>query len=150
MPCVGNVTFLNQVLQCPALVTWFLLFLSTFQKCLETGENKKCIETGHTQHFPPPSWVPKARSGARDVYNSWTGHHLTIHSGPAGWRPAYIQKAGDPVVEIYAHFRPIFLGWQIVSANFFAFWMYEGRPCPCENNEKSIVVKIGIHLLTIL
>ena len=28
------------------------------------------------------------------------------------------------VVEIYALFPPIFLGRQIVSANFFAFWMY--------------------------
>ena len=28
------------------------------------------------------------------------------------------------VVEIYALFLPIFLGWQIVPANFFAFWMY--------------------------
>ena len=28
------------------------------------------------------------------------------------------------VVEIYALFPPIFLGWQIVSANIFAFWMY--------------------------
>ena len=28
------------------------------------------------------------------------------------------------VVEIYALFLPIFLGWQIVSANFFAFCMY--------------------------
>ena len=28
------------------------------------------------------------------------------------------------VVEIYALFPPIFLGWQIDPANFFAFWMY--------------------------
>ena len=28
------------------------------------------------------------------------------------------------VAQIYALFPPIFLGWQIVSANFFAFWMY--------------------------
>ena len=28
------------------------------------------------------------------------------------------------VVEIYALFPPIFLGWQIVPAIFFAFWMY--------------------------
>ena len=31
------------------------------------------------------------------------------------------------VVLIYALFPPIFLSWKVVSANFFAFWMYYPR-----------------------
>ena len=33
----------------------------------------------------------------------------------------------DLVIEIYALFPPIFLSWQIVSTNFFAFWMCESN-----------------------
>ena len=37
------------------------------------------------------------------------------------------------VVKIYALFPPIFLSWEIVSANFFAFWMYDHAESSQEN-----------------
>ena len=36
----------------------------------------------------PPSFAPQARGEAWDFYNSRTGHRPTIHSRPAGRRPA--------------------------------------------------------------
>jgi len=36
----------------------------------------------------PPSWAPQVRSKTWDFYNSRTSHRPTIHSRPAGQRPA--------------------------------------------------------------
>ena len=57
------------------------------QKVLKIGETsgKKCLKIGKIQDFPH-ELVPKTRSNAKDVFNSWTGQWSPPNkpSGPAG------------------------------------------------------------------
>ena len=46
----------------------------------------------------------------------------------------------------YMHFLPIFLGWQILSANFFAFWMYVQQLYNVISHQNMLNTNRGIYL----